>query len=268
MKWKVEEYAKRLERDIREENFRFDFFARFVVIWTLITRIPLPRHWWPDKSPSGNSALALSPLAGGLLGVLTGLAIAAVRVMGAGQSASVWIGVLFYSLAGWSLHLDGWGDMWDGLGSGRRGDDLRSVMKDSRLGAYGAIGLILAFGLWTSLLGSISPEQTAAACATSAAVGRYAMCWSALFGRYPWEVGMAKGWVDSFEGYDIFVASICVFLFLPLAPLRWFFSVLLSIVVGYAAALWMNGRLGGVSGDVLGSVAVAGELLSLAVFAL
>lgn len=268
MKKKFEEYAERFSREVHEKNFRFDFFARFVVIWTLITRIPLPKNWWPDETPSGNSVLSLVPLAGGILGLLTGTVITVMYLLGIGQAASVWVGVAFYSLTGWSLHLDGWGDLWDGIGSGRRGEELRSVMKDSRLGAYGAIGLIIAFGLWTSLLISIDPLHTAGVCMTAAATGRFAICCAAFYGRYPWQTGMAKGWVDPFGGYDLFISSLCVLIFMPVAPIGWVFSVLFASLAGSGAAFWMNERLGGVSGDVLGSVAVTAELLSLMVFAL
>ncbi|MEG1911015.1 MAG: adenosylcobinamide-GDP ribazoletransferase, partial [Cloacibacillus sp.] len=114
----------------------------------MLSRIPLPKEFWPDEMPAGNRALALAPLAGGLLGLLTGLVVAVASFLGMNALASAWVGAAFYFLIGWALHLDGWGDLWDGIGSGRSGDALREVMKDSRLGSYGGASLILALGLW------------------------------------------------------------------------------------------------------------------------
>ncbi len=249
-------------------KIKFDFFARFVVIWTLITRIPMPKSCWPRTVPAGNRALSIVPLAGGVLGFLVGAVITAVNMLGIGQAASIWIGSAFYVLAGWALHLDGWGDLWDGIGSGREGDELRFVMKDSRLGAYGAVGLMLALGLWTSLQISAAPVQKTVICMVAAASGRFAMCVAAFFGYYPWESGMGKGWVDTFSGNDLAISMFCTLIFMPFAPAEWFFSILLASLTGYLFARWMNKKLGGVNGDVLGAAAVAAELLSLVVFSL
>ena len=141
-------------------------------------------------------------------------------------------------------------------------------MKDSRLGAYGAVGLILAFGLWTSLAGSVLPDRLAAALTVSAASGRFACCAAAYMGKYPWNRGMGKGWVDSFTGYDLFVSLIFFLIFMPAAPVRWVFSAAAALITGFGMAGWMNSRLGGVNGDVLGAAAVAAEITSLAVFSI
>lgn len=262
------DYAQKLGEEVKNENFKASFAARFVVIWTLITRIPLPKKFWPGQMPPGNKCLAVIPLAGGALGLLSGLFISILHFAGLGTNASAWLGAAFYALAGWALHLDGWGDLWDGVGSGRRGEELRSVMKDSRLGSFGAVGLIIAFGLWTSLVSSLEGGEALTAIVIAGASGRFASCVAAFFGVYPWNFGMAKGWVDGFTGYDLFTAGVCLLLFAPFAPACWLFSALLSSLVGFLAAKKMNALLGGVNGDVLGAVAVAGEILSLAVFAL
>ena len=178
---KLREYSRKLDEELHDKGFKRDLAARFVVIWTLLSRIPLPKEWWPETVPEGNRALALAPLAGGLLGLLTGLVVSAASVLGLNALAGAWVGAAFYFLIGWALHLDGWGDLWDGIGSGRTGDGLREVMKDSRLGSFGGASLIIAFGLWTSLLATVSPDMRLAACVTSAAAARFAENVAAFF---------------------------------------------------------------------------------------
>ena len=260
-------YLGRFIEEVKSEKYRFDLRDRFVVSWTLFSRIPLPKKWWPEEMPPGNRTLSLAPIAGGILGLLTALVISLTGFMGVKGPGSVWIGVFFYSAAGWSLHLDGWGDLWDGIGSGREGKDLRNVMKDSRIGAYGVTGLILAFGLWTSLLASADNSEVLAACTVAAASGRFASCSAAYKGIYPWESGMGKGWVDTFTGYDLFTAAVSLLIFMPFAPLRWIISAVAALLIGFGMAGRMNSKLGGVNGDVLGASAVAAEIFSLAVFA-
>lgn len=268
LRQKFKKYSDQLDAEIHDKDFRRDLAARLVVIWTLLSRIPLPREWWPEPVPAGNRALALAPLAGGLMGLLTGLVVSAASMLGMNGLASAWVGAAFYFLTGWALHLDGWGDLWDGIGSGRSGEALRSVMKDSHLGSYGAASLILAFGLWTSLLASVRPEFRLAACITAGASARFAEVTAAFFGRYPWDYGMGKGWVDTFGPYDLFISVLCLIPFLPLSIAHYSLCAALSALTGFLFALRMNKRLGGVNGDVLGAAAVAAELISMAVWAL
>ena len=130
-------------------------------------------------------------------------------------------------MAGWSLHLDGWGDLWDGIGSGKSGEKMREIMKDSRVGSYGVTALIIAFGLWTGLLLSLGQHQEAAALMVAGGVGRFGTCVAAFYGNYPWPEGMAKGWVDGFDGYELFTALVCTLVLLPFAPFEWLLSLIL-----------------------------------------
>ncbi|NLX85461.1 MAG: adenosylcobinamide-GDP ribazoletransferase [Synergistaceae bacterium] len=263
-----QKYLNRLTEEIKDDKYWLDLMNRFVVAWTLFSRIPLPKKWWPAEMPSGNRTLSLAPVAGGMLGLLTGSVISFANILGIGSSGAIWLGAFFYTASGWALHLDGWGDLWDGIGSGKKGNELRSVMKDSRTGAYGVTGLILAFGLWTSIMGLVPKTELLVASSVAAASGRFAACAAAYKGLYPWDKGMGRGWVDTFTGYDLFTSALSLLIFMPFAPIRWIFSAFIAAGIGFASARWMNSRLGGVNGDVLGASIVAAEIAALMVFAI
>lgn len=265
---KFRECSERLEAELTSPSMRRDIAARFVVIWTLLTRIPLPQKWWPETMPPGNRVLTLAPAAGGLMGLLTGLVVTIAGFFGLAPLACAWAGAAFYFIIGWALHLDGWGDVWDGIGSGRSGDKLREVMKDSRLGSFGGASLVVAFGLWTALLSSVEPGEMLAACVTAAASARFSENVAAFFGRYPWDSGMAKEMVEGYAAYDLFCGLVATAIFLPFAPLRLPVCIAAAALSGFAAAKYMNKRLGGTNGDVLGAVAVATEIISMAVWAI
>jgi len=265
---KIKECAGRTYEEASSKNFRTDFFDRLAAAWIFITRIPLPAKWYPTRMPPGDKVLAVMPLTGAVLGFLTGMSVYLLRWLGLSSYPSVWLGAALYSFCGWALHLDGWGDLWDGVGSGKSGEELLSVIKDSSLGAYGTIGLILALGLWTSLAAAVPVQKIVAATTVAAAAARFAACSCAFFGRYPWDSGLAKGWVDKFDENDLFFSFLCTLVFLPLAPIAWFFSVIIAFLTGFGLARRMNSRLGGANGDVLGAAAVAAEIFALAVFAI
>ncbi len=102
-----QDHLIRFTDEIKSDKFGVDLRDRFVVAWTLFSRIPLPQKWWPAKMPSGNRTLSLAPLAGGILGLLTGLVIGISDLLGIGAPGSLWIGVFFYAAVGWSLP-SGW----------------------------------------------------------------------------------------------------------------------------------------------------------------
>lgn len=238
------------------------FLSGFCTLWGLLSRIPLPLFLQRlDRQPL-SEALPLIPLVGALLGLLVAVPSFLVANL-IPLPAAAWISTFIYVASGWSLHLDGWGDLWDGFGSGKSFEELRLVLKDSRCGSFGVIGLILAIGLRSSLLAEIHVEHWIATSILAAGLGRFGICIAAYFGKYPWTAGMGK---DAVEGFEIRQLKFSFIAIIPLAllnPLGWLCSLLLILLSSVLLAQWSNKKLGGVNGDVLGAAAVAGELLTI-----
>ncbi|MEG1585698.1 MAG: adenosylcobinamide-GDP ribazoletransferase [Bacteroidales bacterium] len=57
------------------------------------------------------------------------------------------------------LHEDGLADFFDGFGGGRTKEQILAIMKDSHIGSYGVISLILYFGLWFALIAALPLHQ-------------------------------------------------------------------------------------------------------------
>ncbi|MDR1136862.1 MAG: adenosylcobinamide-GDP ribazoletransferase [Synergistaceae bacterium] len=254
-------YAERLTGETRTEGFAKELADRFAAVWVLITRIPLPETLRPRTFtlPSADD-MTMMPLAGGLFGFLA--ALPAWLISAALPSmASAWIACAIYTVLGWSLHLDGWGDLWDGLGSGARGDALRAVMKDSRVGAFGVAGIAFAIAIRAALLGAASPDKWLPLCAVAGGVGRFGSNVTALFGKYPWREGMARDVVRNFTGYQLFCSFLAACLLFPLAPYGWVCGMVASCAAGASLSYWCGKNLGGVNGDVIGASAVLCELM-------
>ncbi len=233
------------------------------VLLGLFSRIPIPSALFPSRPVSGPTALFWCAPVGALLGALTGGASFLLRLLLPPDPAA-WIALGFYVLLGWGLHLDGWTDCWDGFGSGRRGEALRAVMKDSRVGGFGAAGLVLALGAWSALTGAIPTPRLFSACCLAAGMGRCAIPAAAWGGRYPWESGMGLEYVRPFRGRHALAALLASLPLAALDPLLYGMALPAVLGIGGFAAWGMNRRLGGVNGDVLGASAVAGELACLA----
>ena len=237
------------------------FLHRLALQWALLTRIPLPASWVPSGLDDGPS-LSWAPLVGGILGLGVG-ASGWLLACTLPPLAAAWGTCGLYVLAGWGLHLDGWSDLADGYGSGRRGEALRQVMKDSRIGGFGALALVWGVGMWSLLLGAIPPHRWPFALAFAGAAGRLALCAAAWKGVYPWESGMGRSFVRGYGTAHLGVALVLAAPFLVPCPPGALVAVPGGILLGALLAWVFNRRLGGVNGDVLGGTEVLGELLAL-----
>ena len=96
--------------------------------------------------------------------------------------------------------------------------------------------------------------------------------WSIAFFEYLFQVpanrlGFNSG-TYSLAQLKILQEALTLLIFIPFAPFRWIISAVAALLIGFGMAGWMNSKLGGVNGDVLGASAVAAEIVSLAVFAI
>lgn len=169
------------------------------------------------------------------------------------------------ALATGGLHLDGFADLCDGLGGGRDRAAALRIMKDSCIGAFGAIGLILLLLLKYQVLVSLPSAVKPAALLLMPVAGRWApvlLTVSLPYLRGPEGTGSVfaahAGW------REVLLATLTL-----LAVAGFLFRVEAVVVVGALALAvavfgWgMQRRLGGVTGDVLGAGVELLELLTL-----
>ena len=114
--------------------------SRALLAVSYLTIVPVPRRRHAGLEEVG-SAASWFPVVGAALGVVLAIVDAVtVRVFPALLAAL--LTVTTWKLLTGGLHLDGLADCLDGLG-GRNAEERRTIMSDSRIGAFGAIGLIL-----------------------------------------------------------------------------------------------------------------------------
>ncbi|MDF3820399.1 adenosylcobinamide-GDP ribazoletransferase [Leptospira sp. 96542] len=117
----------------------------FFTCLAFLTRIPIPR-WVAFEENWLHRSIKYSPLVGILLGTIQFIVyILLVGIFGNLVSFIFSIGVLLI-LTG-SFHEDGFADFCDGIGGGWKRDDILRIMKDSRVGSFAAVGLIIIMSL-------------------------------------------------------------------------------------------------------------------------
>ncbi|WP_052353390.1 adenosylcobinamide-GDP ribazoletransferase [Dyadobacter tibetensis] len=114
------------------------------------TRIPVP-GWVPYAPEYLSKATRFLPLIGWLIGLITAGVWLAFEPITNG-SVAVILAMCASVLTTGAFHEDGFADTCDGFGGGWTRDKILLIMKDSRIGTYGSVGLLMVLGLkFTSL---------------------------------------------------------------------------------------------------------------------
>src|ERR1700733_12611403 len=123
------------------------------------TRVPVPR--WVGYEPHYLDAAArYFPLVGVLIGGLSALVyLAALHVFPAG--VAVLLSMAATLLVTGAFHEDGLADCADAFGGAYNREDVLRIMHDSRIGAFGAIALIVVLALKWQTLATMLPLRTA-----------------------------------------------------------------------------------------------------------
>jgi len=216
------------------------------------TRVPVPSSAQHDPADL-QRASAWFPLVGWLVGaVAAGVWWAAAQVWPPPVASGLSL-VATLLLTG-AFHEDGFADVCDGFGGGYTKERVLEIMRDSRVGAFGAIGVVMMLGLKWQTVASLPVTLGAAVLLAGHALSRAAAV--SLMAVLPYvreEASKAKPLSTELGGGRLVVALVC-----GLAPLAWLPGRCAWAVAGVALlwlvlARWFRGRIGGYTGDCLGT---------------
>ena len=230
---------------------------------SFLTRLPLsPRNLTPTDL---GRSVAFFPLAGLLLGAVSA-AVALVPVALDPHLRAIAIVALAAYLTG-GLHLDGVADVADGLGGGR-GDRARTlaIMKDSRIGAFGAIALVLLLLAKVRVTALVAAPATLDTLTTLgpllvAPVLARALAATAIVAfPYARPDGLGRAFHDHARWYHAaFALAGALALAIGTVPL----ALPIAAITALTLAAWLHRRLGGLTGDTYGAIIEAAELAAL-----
>jgi adenosylcobinamide-GDP ribazoletransferase len=227
----------------------------FIAAFRFLTRLPMPG---PDTRVEDlTMAVAWFPLVGAIVGFATAGVFALSLKLWPSVIAAA-LAVAFGLLLTGGFHEDGFTDAVDGLGGGFTREKVLAIMKDSRIGAYGAMALWVNLMLrWACLMAfANSPRQALIAFPLAMVWGRWSI---ALMLRLlpPIAEGLAKE-VHKRSGWMPFLASSALLLCANGIAWKLQFDHLIRTMVGVIIAaliyvMYLKRRLGGQSGDLLGA---------------
>ncbi len=220
----------------------------------LLTRLPIWRlHTTPPANP--RTAVWAYPLVGALIGLIGAVVFGVLHQLGVPALPTAALSLTAQLLATGALHEDGLADMADGFGGGADRSRKLEIMRDSRIGAYGTLALVLSTILritalavtahpllWLIVIGAMSRAAMLGLLATTPPARRDGIA-AALRSLPRVAVGFAMA------------MAVMAGLLLPYGLLA------MALCVGVTFGLrWLTLRqIEGQTGDVLGACAVLSE---------
>jgi len=223
------------------------------------SRIPMPK--WVEYSPENlNHASRYFTLVGWLLGLCVGGVYFVVHQFFS-ITISIWLCMLFSLLLTGAFHEDGLADTADGLGGGFTREKKLEIMKDSRIGTYGACALLMAllgkFILLQELHNIILSVAIAYALSRTVAVS---LLFTMNIASDPsTEKAKPMAQTQSLTDKWVLLLSAIPVIFL----VEWKTLLLLVVVlisVRQTAKFYFNHHLNGITGDCLGATQQVSEL--------
>lgn len=227
-----------------------------------LTRVPISGAQGVDK------AAAWFPLVGALVGVtLAGAYWALFPPLVPSLLAAVVVitlGVLFTG----ALHEDGLADSFDAIGSGETGQAALQIMRDSRLGTYGAVAVVLTMAWRVVALGSLTPAGAVSGLVMAHSLGRAGAVTLLAMSPPARSDGLGAWSASTMTARSVWFAVMSGIVVSTLAA-----GLLVGAalgVVGLSVAILRRTalrRVGGVTGDIAGACEQVSEMLVLAIVA-
>lgn len=260
-------------------------WVSFLIAVQFLTRFPV--SWGikidDEQFPAAlRSSLSFFPLVGFLIGCATGLVYCIALPFWSPIVASL-IAVAVEMVLTGAFHEDALADSADALGGGWDREQILTILKDSRHGTYGVCSLVVGIGMRVALISSLSPELGLLSIPLSAGFGRWTILWMMIWvppildrptmardvGGQPspamiawssvWFSAGASGWILAVQSLNGGTNE------RALLSLTWLLPTV-SLIVTLLFSGYVRKRVGGVTGDFLGSNCYLVQLATLLAF--
>jgi adenosylcobinamide-GDP ribazoletransferase len=225
------------------------------------------------RTASPGAAAVFFPLVGAMLGASAGFVLS-ICSAGLGQPMGALLAVAWLMAITGCLHEDGLADVADAVRAGRTREKMMAILKDSRIGTYGAVALVLSVAVrWQALAQTAVHPVSGVEAGLAAAVGLSRTSLVALAALTP---GIGTGLGQAFAAdcsRGVLISAVAQAVAIAgLAAVfmggRYAFAMLAaSGTIVWCARSWFTRRLGGVNGDCLGATCQAVEMVNMVILA-
>lgn len=236
----------------------------FLIAFQFLTILPLPFAVRCEEEDLGRS-MSFFPLVGLALGALLAGADYLLAPL-LPRSVGDLVLIALMSVVTGALHLDGLSDVADGLAARGSRERFLEIMKDSRVGAVGAVALVLGLGLKYQALLAVPLEYKREALLLFPMAARCAQVQMTVGAKRARKDGLGCAFVGGAGLTQLIVACLITLAAgYLLLGLNGVICLLFLFLLTWCLKLWSHQRLGGVTGDVIGCASELNEIFFLLV---
>jgi adenosylcobinamide-GDP ribazoletransferase len=245
----------------------------FINAVQFLTIVTVHKKHWVEEGSLARS-MVYFPLIGFLIGFLLVYADKAMTLIALPQTVANVLLIALSVLVTRALHIDGLADTLDGLMGGRDHASRLSIMRDSRLGTAGALGIFFVLAIKYVSLNNLFESEKVAALLTAPVLARWSQTLMVFKSNYGREEGMGKAFVGHLRSSGLTAASVVAIGLSAFVVVRQdtrsvflIFSLLFGVVLLTFMGRWyLVRKLGGVTGDAIGAVSEMNEVLVFLLF--
>ncbi len=217
------------------------------------SRIPAGKIDYSEENLA--QSIRYFPLVGSVVGIV-GASVFMLFMLVFSQGVSVTAALISMLAVTGALHEDGVSDFFDGFGGAYTRERILEIMKDSHVGAYGVISLVLLLLAKFSLLTSITPEKVPLvliAAHTSSRFVAVALMKSSSYARTEnSKSAHSRRSLSRTTVVTAFVFGVLPLVFIP--PLVSAVAAIVYAIILFALKHYVEKKIGGFTGDVLGTL--------------
>ncbi len=250
--------------DAPTKDYRPGWIQDFLISVVFLTRLPVPLDIKFSMAAVG-SASRCFPLVGVIVGGISGAVFYGAILLNLPLLLCAFLALAAQVVLTGALHEDAIGDVADGFGGGATKDKKLEIMRDSRVGTYAVVTLILVMGMKAAVLSSFNDPNIAFSVIVSSAVASRGML---TWGMYLLAPASDNG-LGASAGKPALITALWALFFTILLPLLVLGPFLgsIGILAAIVGAVLISGialrQIGGQTGDVLGSIQQFAELFFL-----
>lgn len=203
------------------------------------------------------------PLVGLILGVLSSLPYVLLANYNVDIASFLTLFLMIILTGG--LHLDGLSDTADGFFANKDREKTLEIMKDSRIGAFGVLSLILLI-LFKYILISNFRNYLPLSLILSMANGRLVVLLQIVFKKVARPGGLGDMLHSSNPRNYIIGSSLIYIIALALVDVKFLLPLLGALIIGELLANYSYKKIGGLTGDLYGAIIEVTEVISLLIF--
>jgi len=211
------------------------------------------------KEKDFGESLVYFPVVGALIGLIITFSLFIFSSLP--QLVTVTLILIILILITGGIHLDGFADTCDGFYSNSSKEKILEIMRDSRIGTMGAIGVVCLLLLKFTLLISIPREILWKSLIMMTIFARWSQALACFLSNYPRKEGKAKYFVEYAGLKELLIGGLfTVISFLLLMKIEGLILFILSLVFIFLFINYTKRKIGGMTGDTIGATSELAEV--------